>query len=93
MKQLVAVYRLAILKRMPAAPLTLLVAHRQVEQVKAQAQSGSLAAPTRSNLIGDHPSGLTKEQTRETMDHWQLGLGLGFCFRARVHCFSCLLFC
>ena len=44
--------------------------------------SGSVTAPTRSHLIGDHPSGLTKEQTRETMDYWQLGSG--FCFRVRV---------
>ena len=29
--------------------------------------TGHLAALTRSHLIGDHPSGLTKEQT-ETMD-------------------------
>ena len=29
---------------------------------------GYLAALTRSHLIGDHPSGLTKEQTTETMD-------------------------
>ena len=29
---------------------------------------GHLAALTRSHLIGDHPSGLTKEQTTETMD-------------------------
>ena len=35
---IVAVCRLAILKRMPATPLTLLVAHRQREQVKAQDQ-------------------------------------------------------
>ena len=34
----VAVCRLAILKRMPATPLTLLVAHRLQEQVKAQVQ-------------------------------------------------------
>ena len=33
---IVAVCRLAILKRMPATPLTLLVAHRLREQVKAQ---------------------------------------------------------
>ena len=31
-------------------------------------QKGHLAALTRSHLIGDHPSGLTKEQTTETMD-------------------------
>ena len=38
-KVIVAVCRLAILKRMPATPLTLLVAHRQREQsVKAQVQ-------------------------------------------------------
>ena len=30
--------------------------------------SAHLAALTRSQLIGDHPSGLTKEQTTETMD-------------------------
>ena len=30
--------------------------------------TGHLAALTRSQLIGDHPSGLTKEQTTETMD-------------------------
>ena len=35
---IVAVCRLAILKRMPAIPLTLLVAHRLREQVKAQVQ-------------------------------------------------------
>ena len=35
---IVAVCRLAILKRMPATPLTLLVAHRLREQVKAQVQ-------------------------------------------------------
>ena len=48
---------------------------------------GHLAALTRSHLIGDHPSGLTKEQTTETMDpspkikglrpyprHWNLEL-------------------
>ena len=29
---------------------------------------GHIAALTRSHLIGDHPSGLTKEQTTETMD-------------------------
>ena len=29
---------------------------------------GHLAALTRSHLIGDHPSGLTKEQTTETRD-------------------------
>ena len=29
---------------------------------------GHLTALTRSHLIGDHPSGLTKEQTRESMD-------------------------
>ena len=29
---------------------------------------GHLVALTRSHLIGDHPSGLTKEQTTETMD-------------------------
>ena len=29
---------------------------------------GHLAAPTRSHLIGDHPSGLTKEQRTETMN-------------------------
>ena len=29
---------------------------------------GHLAALTRSHLIGDHPSGLTKEQTTELMD-------------------------
>ena len=29
---------------------------------------GHLAALTRSHLIGDYPSGLTKEQTTETMD-------------------------
>ena len=29
---------------------------------------GHLAALTRCHLIGDHPSGLTKEQTTETMD-------------------------
>ena len=29
---------------------------------------GHLVAPTRSHLIGEHPSGLTKEQTTETMD-------------------------
>ena len=56
-------------------------------------KTGSLAAHTRSHMIGDHPSGLTKEQTRKTMDHWRLGLGLGFCFRAGVHCSSCLFFC
>ena len=33
---IVAVFRLAILKRMPATPLTLLAAHRLREQVKAQ---------------------------------------------------------
>ena len=41
MEQLVAIMavcRLAILKRMPATPLTLLVAHRLQEQVKAQVQ-------------------------------------------------------
>ena len=37
-KVIVAVCRLAILKRMPATPLTLLVAHRLREQVKAQLQ-------------------------------------------------------
>ena len=38
-KVIVAVCRLAILKRMPATPLTLLVAHRLREQaVKAQVQ-------------------------------------------------------
>ena len=31
-------------------------------------QSGNLAALTRSHLIGDHPWGLTKEQTTETID-------------------------
>ena len=35
---IVAVCRLAILKRMPAIPLTLLVEHRLQEQVKAQVQ-------------------------------------------------------
>ena len=35
---IVAVCRLAILKRMPATPLTLLVAHRVREQVKVQVQ-------------------------------------------------------
>ena len=35
---IVAVCRLAILRRMPATPLTLLVAHWQWEQVKAQVQ-------------------------------------------------------
>ena len=35
---IVAVCRLAILKRMPATPLTLLVAHLLQEQVKAQVQ-------------------------------------------------------
>ena len=35
---IVAVCRLAILKRIPATPLTLLVAHRLREQVKAQVQ-------------------------------------------------------
>ena len=35
---IVAVCRLAILKRMPAIPLTLLVAHQLWEQVKAQVQ-------------------------------------------------------
>ena len=30
--------------------------------------TGHLAALTRSHLIGDHPWGLTKEQTTETMD-------------------------
>ena len=35
---IVAVWRLAILKRMPATPLTLLVAHRMREQVKVQVQ-------------------------------------------------------
>ena len=35
---IVAVCRLAILKRMPAAPLTLLVAHRVREQVKVRVQ-------------------------------------------------------
>ena len=29
---------------------------------------GHFAALTRSHLIGDYPSGLTKEQTTETMD-------------------------
>ena len=29
---------------------------------------GHLAALTKSHLIGDHPSSLTKEQTTETMD-------------------------
>ena len=32
------------------------------------ANLGHLAALTRSHLIGDHHSGLTKEQTTETMD-------------------------
>ena len=31
-------------------------------------RDGHLAALTRSHLIGEHPSGLTKEQTTETMD-------------------------
>ena len=45
---IVAVCRLAILKRMPATPLTLLVAHRVREQVKVQVQrSGMTAAPTK----------------------------------------------
>ena len=35
---IVAVWRLAILKRMPATPLTLSVAHRVREQVKVQVQ-------------------------------------------------------
>ena len=35
---IVAVFRLAILKRMPVTPLTMLVAHRLREQVKAQVQ-------------------------------------------------------
>ena len=39
---------------------------------------------TRSHLIGDHPSGLTKEQTRETMDPNP---------KTKPHCFSCLFFC
>ena len=29
---------------------------------------GPVVAPARSHLIGDHPSGLTKKQTTETMD-------------------------
>ena len=29
---------------------------------------GPVVAPARSHLIGDHPSGLTKKQTAETMD-------------------------
>ena len=36
---IVAVCRLAILKRMPATPLTLLVAHLLREQVKVQEES------------------------------------------------------
>ena len=43
-----------------------------------------LAALTRSHLIGDLPSGLTKEQTRETMDPNT---------KTKPHCFSCLFFC
>ena len=35
---IVAVCRLAILKRMPVTPVTLLVAHRLLEQEKAQVQ-------------------------------------------------------
>ena len=35
---IVAVFRLVILKRMPSTPLTMLVAHRLREQVKAQVQ-------------------------------------------------------
>ena len=35
---IVAVWRLAILKRMPAAPLTLLLVHRVREQMKVQVQ-------------------------------------------------------
>ena len=37
---ILAVCRLAILKRMPAAPLTLLVEHRVREQMKVQVQRG-----------------------------------------------------
>ena len=45
---------------------------------------GHLAALTRSHLTGDHPSGLTKEQTRESM---------GPNPKTKPHCFSCLFFC
>ena len=38
--------------------------------------SGHLAAFTRSHLIGDHPSGLTREQTTETMDPSPKTIGL-----------------
>ena len=41
--------------------------HRATKK-KAFHIQGHLAALTRSHLIGDHPSGVTKEQTRETMD-------------------------
>ena len=45
---------------------------------------GSLAAPTRSHLIGDHPSGLTKEQTRETIEFCVLAL-FGHSRALRIH--------
>ena len=43
---------------------------KTVYQIKAYrtGYQGHLAALTRSHLNGDHPSGLTKEQTTETMD-------------------------
>ena len=39
---------------------------------------GSLAALTRSHLIGDHQNALTKEQITETMDPRPKTKGLGF---------------
>ena len=41
---------------------------RSIYNSRGPKQTGHLAALTRSHLIGDHPSGLTKEQTTGTMD-------------------------
>ena len=40
----------------------------KIKSNQREKKRGHLEALTRSHLIGDHPSGLTKEQTTETMD-------------------------
>ena len=54
-------------KKMPATPLTLLVAHRLREKVKVQVQrSGKIRPKAVPEVVGSSPSSLSEESSPET---------------------------
>ena len=60
--------RLCIEKKLCKASESCFNSAKQTKRPPIDYLIGHLAALTRSHLIGDHPSGSTKEQTTETMD-------------------------